>query len=297
MELRQLRYLVAVAEEGSFTRAAAREQVAQPALSQQIRRLEDELQVTLFDRTTRRVRITPAGAALTQRARRALAELDDARADLAEIARVSVGTVSIGVTETPGPFDIHALLVDFHAAHAGVTLSVREDITVELVQALRQDEIDLAVLTHSTQVDYRGLEVVPVVSEPLVAVVSGAHRLAARKRVALRDLRDEAFIVFSPGATIRTEVESAALAHGFRPRVTCETREAARARSMAQAGLGIAVLPRSEATVAADGLHVLALQQPTLTHTVCVAWRATRRLSPAASAMREHALRRNPAPA
>jgi DNA-binding transcriptional LysR family regulator len=291
VELRQLRYLVAIADEQSFTKAAARERVAQPALSQQIRRLEAELDTTLLDRTTRRVAITASGAALIARARRVLAELEDGLAELAQMADLTTGSVAIGVTETPGAFDVQALLVDFHSAHPGVGLMVREDLTVQLVDALRADELDLAIVTDSQSVDYTGLEVVAVATEPLVAVVGLQHRFAKRRRVRLSDLRDDSFIAFGPGATIRSSVETAAHACGFQPRVTCETREASRARSLAQAGLGVAILPRSDATTAADRLRILDVTDPGLDHIVSVAWRKTRRLSPAAEALRQRALR------
>src|ERR687888_104336 len=117
MDLRQLRYLVALAEEGHFTRAAARMHIAQPALSQQIRRLEDELGLALVDRTTRRVALTDAGALLVDRARRALGEVDAARAELADLAGVRAGRLVIGAMQSLGPFDLSILLAIFHARH------------------------------------------------------------------------------------------------------------------------------------------------------------------------------------
>src|SRR4051812_34310169 len=115
MELRQLRYLVALADERHFTRAAQRMHVAQPALSQQIRRLEDELGLVLVHRTTRQVALTDAGELLVARARRALAELDAARAELADLAGVRSGRVVIGAMQSLGGYDLSALLADFHA--------------------------------------------------------------------------------------------------------------------------------------------------------------------------------------
>src|SRR5690349_7269836 len=122
MDVRQLRYLVALSEERHFTRAAAREHIAQPALSQQIRRLEDEVGLALVHRTTRQVSLTDAGLMLVERARRVLAELDAAKAELQELAGLQTGRVTIGAMQTVGAFDLPLLLARFHARHPGVEL-------------------------------------------------------------------------------------------------------------------------------------------------------------------------------
>src|SRR3954463_14977185 len=123
MDLRQLRYLVALAEECHFTRAAERMHIAQPALSQQVRRLEEELGLPLVDRTTRRVALTDAGRLLVDRARRALAEVDAARAELADLAGVRAGRVVIGAMPSTGPFDLSRLLAEYHRRYPDVELS------------------------------------------------------------------------------------------------------------------------------------------------------------------------------
>src|SRR6059058_5182111 len=144
MELHQLRYLVLLADELNFTRAAARGNVAQPALSRQIRKLEDELGVPLVDRTTRRVNLTPAGRDMTERARRVLTELDDARTAARRAVELLTGRVTIGMTQTPGPLDTARLLAAFHQRHPGVELAVREELSVILADRLRDDDLDLA---------------------------------------------------------------------------------------------------------------------------------------------------------
>src|SRR3954452_10121533 len=120
MELHQLRYLVLLAEELNFTRAARRGNVAQPALSRQIRKLEDELGVPLVDRTTRRVRLTPAGAEFAERTRTILHALDGAREARREAAQLLSGRVLLGVTQTPGSVDVPQLLAGFHGRHPAV---------------------------------------------------------------------------------------------------------------------------------------------------------------------------------
>src|SRR4051812_13504293 len=128
MDLRRLRYFAALAEHGHFTRAAESLHVAQPALSQQIRRLEEELGLPLVHRTTRRVALTEAGELLAARARRILAEVDAASAEMADLAGVRAGRVVVGAMQSLGAFDLSALLAAFHERHPGVELTVREEV-------------------------------------------------------------------------------------------------------------------------------------------------------------------------
>ncbi|MDO8210286.1 LysR family transcriptional regulator [Conexibacter sp. CPCC 206217] len=292
MELRQLRYLVALADEGHFTRAAARERVAQPALSQQIRKLEDELGVALFDRTTRRVAPTEAGTLLIARARRILAEVDDAGAELRQLTGLVAGRVTIGLTQTPGPFDLPRLLAAFHADFPLVELAVREDLSTVLAEQLRADTLDLAFVSLAQQEQSRGLVLHPLAREPLVVVLPSAHRLAHRRQLTIGELREEEFVGFSEGATIRDAVRRSALAAGFEPRIAFETREVARARAFVAEGLGVAVLPRSDATAPGPPVRIAALREPSLVHGISLAWREGKRHSPAARALHEQAQRR-----
>ena len=147
MNLSQLRYLVLLAEELNFTRAAARAHVAQPALSRQVRNLEDELGVPLVDRTTRRVQLTPAGAEIVARARLILEELDALRSYAEDAADLLTGRVAIGLTPTTGPFDAASTLADFHARYPGIELALTEELSVSLAGRLRRDEIDLAFIS------------------------------------------------------------------------------------------------------------------------------------------------------
>lgn len=288
MELRQLRYLVALADEQHFTRAAQRARVAQPSLSQQIRKLERELGVGLVDRTTRRVHLTEAGELLVAHARRVLGELDGARAALEQLTGLVVGRVTLGLTQSPGPLDPVPLLADFHARFPQVRLSVREDLSTALAGALRDDALDLAFLTLVEEAELRGLERIALAEEPLVVALPERHRLASRARVTVRDLRDEELIAFGEDATIRRSVERLARDAGFEPRIAFETREVARARALVAAGLGVAVLPRSDAQAPGPPVHTVALRGPAAMHRVSLCWRVGRTHAPAARALLDH---------
>jgi len=290
MNLRQLRYLVAVADERHFTRAAAREHVAQPALSQQIRSLEAELGTALVERTTRRVAMTQAGEVLVARARRALAELDAAEAELQALAGVQAGRLSVGALHTMGPVDLSLLLARFHERYPAVELIVREQSSEELAAMLRDDEIDLAFLSVTERIQRPGLTLRPLVSEELVVVLATDHPLAGRRRLRIGDLSDEAFITFREGARLRELLARAAEDAGFQPRIALESNEARRIRSLVSHGLGVAVLPRSDAERPGDDIAVCDLVEPSLTRDLTIAMRTERRPSPAAEAFLEIAL-------
>lgn len=288
MDLRQLRSLVALAEEGHFTRAAEREHIAQPALSQQIKRLEEELGLVLVHRTTRRVALSEAGAMLVERARRILAEVHAAEAEMADLAGLRAGRVTIGAMQTLGSFDLPLLLATFHERHPAVELAVREEPSDVLASMLRADALDLAFLSLTDRIERHGLDLRHLATEELVAVVPPGHRLASgRGPLALEDLRDEPFISFREGGALRDLLLAAADRAGFAPRIAFESNEIPRVRSLVACGLGVAVLPRSGVDPAAGEVAVRPLAAPAPTRDVTLAWRADRRHAPAARAFLE----------
>jgi LysR family transcriptional regulator, transcription activator of glutamate synthase operon len=287
MELRQLRYLVALADERHFTRAAAQLHIAQPALSQQVKRLEDEVGVALVDRTTRHVALTPAGELLVASARRALAELDDAAAELSELAGVRTGRVVIGAMRSTGPYDLSGLLAAFHARHPGIELLVREEPSEVMLQRLHADALDIAFLSVNRLDAGPDIKLHPLLDEPLVALLAPDHRLAARKAIDMAELREERFVVFGEGGSLRRIVVQGAREAGFEPALAFESTESARIRAMASRGLGVALAPASEAEHEGPPVAVVPVRRPRLTRDVTLAWRAQRRHSPAARAFLE----------
>lgn len=283
MELAQLRYLVALAEERHFTRAAAREHIAQPALSQQIRRLEEEVGLALVQRTTRRVTITDAGQLLVARARRIVAEVEAAHAELQNLRGVRTGHVTVGALHTMGPIDVSLALALFHQRHPGVELTVREQSSEELAEMLRVDELDLAFLSVTERIESHGLGLLQLVSEELLAVLPADHRLATRRRLRMAELSDEEFISYREGSRLRELLVSAGRHAGFEPRVTLESNESQRIRRLVARGLGVAILPRSDAEAPEADIAVAALIDPALTRDITLAWREGRRHAPAAA--------------
>jgi LysR family transcriptional regulator, transcription activator of glutamate synthase operon len=283
MELRQLRYLVSLAEERNFTRAAEREHIAQPALSQQIRRLEETAGLPLVERSTRHVAMTEAGNLLVARARRILAELDAANAELQSLAGVQTGHVTVGTIHTMGPIDVSLALAIFHERHPRVELTIREQSSEELAEMLRIDELDLAFLSVTEPIESHGLALKQLISEELVVVLPVDHRLAGRRRVRMAELAGEQFISYRTGSRLRELLLAAGDQAGFEPRVTLELNESQRIRRLVARRMGVAILPRSDAEAPGADIATVKLIDPSLRRDITLAWREDRRHAPAAA--------------
>ena len=227
MELRQVRYFVTLARRLHFGLAAKELFISQPALSQQIRSLEQGLGVELFDRSGRRVSLTAAGEAFLARAERILGEVESAQTEMQEFAGLLRGRVVIGTipAQALGGIDVAGLLAEFHALHPGIEIILREDVTEVLVKRLVSGPVDL-VLAVQTEGNLPP-EVVtkPLFTEDLVLMVPGHHTLATRRRVRLAQLEHEPFVFRKRGSVNRKLVMQASAACGFSPRVAFETDE------------------------------------------------------------------------
>jgi DNA-binding transcriptional LysR family regulator len=246
MELRHLRYFVAVAEECHFGRAAARLHIAQPPLSQQIRQLEADLGVELFTRTTRRVDLTPAGQRYLERARSILAQVAAAGAEAGRVAAGELGRVSLGFTGSATYELLPSLARALRRDLPGIELDLRgEMLTPRQVEALRAGVLDVGFLRPPTPAPDLDLQVLR--REALVAAIPAAHPLAERKRVRLRDLADEPFITYPAGqrSAVAPVVLEACAKAGFSPRVVHEVAETSTLMSFVAAGLGVALVPAS----------------------------------------------------
>ena len=292
MDVRQLRSFVAVAEESHFTRAAERLGIKQSSLSTQVRLLEQEVGLPLFDRTTRRVALTDAGAFLLARARAVIADIDDTASELKGMTGDLSGRVRIGLTTTIGCVDVIGLLANFHRRHPLVELAVVEDLSVHLAVQLRDGRLDIGILSVTPSDELRGLEVEPFAQEELVLVVPKGHRLAQIDEASVDDLKDIDLVLPPAGATIRTAVENAARLSGWAPRVACESVHVDRMTALVAARLGVGVLPRSDAQAhSGEAVEIVALANPSLTHDLAICWRSRRMFPPQVRALLEHARR------
>ena len=287
MELRQLAYFDAVVRHGSFTRASQRLHVAQPAVSAQIRRLESELGTTLLERTTRRVALTHAGEVFLARARQALAQLDAARGDLAELGSVRRGRVRIGATQVLGSLDLPASLASFRRRYPGVSLALHTGLVAKLLGMLDAGDVDLIIapVHDDLPAAYRARTLVP---ESLVLVTPPGHPLAAGRDVALTAVAGEPFVCLPADSRLRAILSGAAAAEGFVPRVEFETYSPASIRDLVSAGLGVALLARSAAAGPGPAIGVCELARAPEHPSIGLIHTRKRPLTPAARAFADH---------
>jgi LysR family transcriptional regulator, hydrogen peroxide-inducible genes activator len=241
MELHQLRYFCAIVDSGSFSRAARQTHVSQPSLSQQIRKLEDELGARLFDRLGRSVRLTEIGQTFLPRARAVLRELEGARGDLAQQENSMRGTIVVGVIPTVAPYLLPAHLTKFSRKCPEAEISIVEEITPILLERLRAASIDLALLA----LPIRGheFESFPILTEPLFAALPQKHSLSRRRSLALKDLRAEPFLLLRDGHCFRENALAACDRGRLHPQIVFESGQFSSLLSMVGAGMGISLVP------------------------------------------------------
>jgi LysR family hydrogen peroxide-inducible transcriptional activator len=241
MEFHQLRYICAIAETGSFSRAAERCQVAQPSLSQQVLKLEEDLGAKLFDRLGRSVRLTEAGRAFLPHARSILSQMETARSSVANKCADVRGSVAVGVIPTIAPYLMPRYTTAFAKKYREAKLRIVEETTPILVESLRDLSIDMAILALPLR--HKDLELFPLRTEPLFAVLPKYHPLAANQSLALKDLRGESFVMLRDGHCFR-DLSIAACSHArVTPRIAFESGQFSSLFGMVAAGVGISLVP------------------------------------------------------
>ncbi|MFE4494141.1 LysR family transcriptional regulator [Streptomyces niveus] len=243
MELQQMRYVIAVAEMNSFTRAAQRCLVVQSALSHQIARLEKELGARLFERTSRRVRLTPAGAAFLPAARQCLDAAERAAAEVAAAVGEVRGRLAVGLIPSVAAVDVPAVLREFHQRHPKARISLTVGASDELAEQVRQGDIEVAFLGIPVTARPRGVMARKLAEERLVAVVSPDHPLADETSVDLHRLSSEVFVDLPAKTAGRAQSDLAFTAAGLTREVAFEVTNADYLTRLVGAGLGVALLP------------------------------------------------------
>jgi LysR family transcriptional regulator, transcription activator of glutamate synthase operon len=288
LELRQLRYVEAVARHRHFTRAAEELHVAQSALSHQVRRLEAELGTELFERTSRRVAPTEAGEAVAARARRILAEVEGTREEVDELRGVIRGHISIGALLTAGEIDFPRLMTAFSESYPGIEVGFREGTAGDMFQYLAQDEVDAAFAMLAGQPP-EDLMIERLGEDELVAVFAPGS--APRKdSVRAADLREHAIVAPRSGSAVKQALDEF-FARAEEPlRVSLESGDPFLLRCLVAGGFGAAILPRSLIRREGPPVDVRGLR-PAVRLPVALLWRERRHRSPAARAFIEFARR------
>lgn len=285
MEFRRLTYFLAVAERLNFSRAAEAMHIAQPAISQQIRALEEDLGVQLFDRMGKRVALTEAGQALLPHARRILAAVEAAQNEVQELTTLTHGTVSLGAPTTVSTHRLPDQLTRFKREYPGLEVSLHEAGTESLVRLVVVGKLDLAIVV--TDILPSELEVADYLDEHYILAVSAQHSLAKRRSVKLADLAGEAFILFPEGYKLREVTLSACRRAGFEPKVALDGGAMSSALEFVAAGLGVAIVPELAWGGGTKHIRKLRITDQDLRRSLGVAWHKDHYLSPAARTLRE----------
>lgn len=276
LELRHLRYFVAVAEELHFGRAAQRLGMAQPPLSQQIQRLEQIVGTQLFERTSRRVQLTDAGRALLPDARRLLAGAEAALLGARRAGRGEQGELRVAFAATVMFLALPEIIRAFRDRYPGVHLDLREMPTGPQLAGIKAGEIDIGFVREPGPDPE--LEIVTVMREPLRIAVPKGHPLASRATIAVRHLADEPFVLFpeelAPG--LHAQVMALCRAAGFTPRVVEESRELYTSVSLVEAGIGVSILPASVEKLGWRGVRYRAIPSASAETRIAAAWRKDR---------------------
>jgi DNA-binding transcriptional LysR family regulator len=297
MDLRQLEYFVAVAEERNFTRAAGRCHVVQSALSYQIAALEREHGVALFHRTSRSVQLAPAGELLLPHARRLLRDAEVARAELAAFTGVVTGRLRLGMVGTVGhgaPL-VEDALCAFHQAHPGVEIALEDTGSRHMAERVRGGELDLAFVGLFADQLPGGLAHRVLTEEPLVAVVPREHPLAGRRRIGLAELAgSSSFIEMREESGLRLQVDAAFARAGVDRGIAFELGSSDSVVRFVGLGFGAALVPASAAG-SAEAVRVLRLDDPAARHPISLVHRRPEPSAPSARAFLRLLLERVPA--
>ena len=242
MEMHQLRYVAAIARTGNFSRAAEQCHVAQPSLSQQIHKLEDELGERLFDRLPRHVKLTAAGETFLPRALRILAEADDALREARETGVLVRGQVILGALPTIAPYLLGPVLAKFGKKFPEVQVTVVEDTTAQLLKQLDACEIDLSIT--SLPIDKHRFTIQHLFTEELLLAVPHQHPLATKRSISVADVEKERFILLKEGHCLGDQVLRFCNRHDFHPQVSCRSAQIETIKALVQSGLGVSLIPR-----------------------------------------------------
>ena len=287
MELYQLGYFLEIARQRSFTRAAGRLHMAQPALSQQMKNLEAELGTPLFNRGRKEVQLTAAGKAFQPRAEALLIQAEAAKAAVSDVADLRGGKLTIAAIPSVSACLLPEVVRSFHKQHSQVALHLIEDSSEGVANCVETGLADIGFL--QLPASKSAFKAQTIITEPFVLLVGRSHPLARKNVLKLRQLSPEAFI-FYKGRARDTALESCRSV-GFEPRIICESGELGTVRALVAAGLGLAIVPRLAAGNLPNSIRTVAISEPKMQRQIAAVWQKGSVLSPAAEALLQLATR------
>ncbi len=284
MNLKLLGTFLSVAENASFRKAAEQNHLSLPAVSMQIKQLEEQLGVSLFQRTTRRVELTAEGEQLMISGRKAMAEIDAGLAQIQQAADVQQGRLSFACVPTVSASRLPLILTTFAKKYPGITVHVRELANKELLEAVRRREVDFAI---GTMPERKGeLEFKPVFVDEYCALLPKGYHDGGRSGISLRELANMPLLKLSSSTAFREHLDEALHANGLPVETNYEFMHVHTLIAMAEAGLGVALLPRISIP-AKTALKVVRVSSPVLTRTISIITIRGHSLSPAAARLVE----------
>jgi DNA-binding transcriptional LysR family regulator len=283
MELYQLRYFLEAAKQQNFTRAAERLNLAQAALSEQMRKLEDELGTSLFHRGRRETRLTAAGETLVGHAEGLIERADAAIKAVQDLVGLRGGRLLIGTIPSASACLLPAAIGVFRKRHPLVELALLEGTSEQIAQWVQSGRVELGIVQLPTAAS--GFDEQILLNEPFIALVSKSHPAAKQRRVGLSKFSQESFILYKGRA--RDTALNACRKAGFEPRIACESGELETIRALVAAGLGVAILPELAGRLAGSQCVALRLQGDAVERQVALLSRAGQKLSPGAAVFRE----------
>jgi DNA-binding transcriptional LysR family regulator len=273
MELRQLEYFVAVAEEANFTRAAERVHISQSGVSAQVRRLEQELGATLIDRSARTATLTAAGRAALDHARAVLGAAQAVRQAVDDVTGVLRGRLDVGMVSGCTMTPLFDALAGFGGSHPGIEISLSEDNSDRLTQQVRAGDLDVALIGAAGRTP-EGLEALTIVSERLVAAVPAGHPLATRGvTCTLAEVTAHPLVCMPRGTGVRAVLDAACAVHDLAPEIALVASAPDAVADLAQRGLGVAILSESMASAQNGRLRASAITDIDIASILALVWR------------------------
>lgn len=241
MEIRQFVYFTEVAKLQSFTKAAEKLHISQPALSKMVKSLEQEMGVQLLDRTN--LKLTDAGEIVYEKARNILQQVNDVTSSLSDLTKLKKGTLRIGIPSIVGTLFFPPIIAQFRHQYPGISIKIREYGAKRVEKWLEEDLIELGIAV--LPVDEQSFNPVPFIEEDMTVIMRKDHPLSGRKSLTLTELRNEDFVFFQEDFTLHGLLKTACRQEGFEPTIVLESNQWDFVAEMVEAGLGISLFPDS----------------------------------------------------